>query len=530
MKYLKYPIVLLIFLIAENLFAQNGKNVFNDTILHRIDISIQPENWFDILETDYKNNFTNPTVYPEIYRPCDVRFDGKLLLNCGIREKGNSSNTMHNGNKKKPFKIAFDEFKDQKLDGLKKINLNNFTNDPSLVHESIMYKLIRNQGLVASRTSYARVYFNGEYWGLYLLVENVDKTFLKYHYGDANNGGNLYKTDAGAQVFLNWQGYDTTPYIKSGLILKTNEDIRDWNRLLYFLDLLNHTPDNQAEAMLDSQFDVHSYLKLLAIEKCLRSWDSYWGGGNNFYIYEHPDGKIRWIPWDLNETFQDIKILSGTKLLDGYLLPTRTMDERPLTKKIFGVEKWKQEYLNNVCSLITGDLDPKRIGLDITRWHTIADFAYREDPNKFNSYLAFQQSLTQWHADEMVINKSPYQVTVRYPGIIPFINDQRNWASDQLKKWNQNCKIEEQNTKYPLQFFPNPATKNEIFIAQHDADYDYSQIAIYNSRGVLVQLNDYAKFQGGKTRVELMDLSPGFYMVLKRDIQGNLGYAKLIIE
>ena len=183
MKKLSYFI--LTCFISTNLFAQSGKSLLNDSVLHEIRVEINIPDWFETLESDFKGNLNKPESYPEIYRMCNVTIDGEKLDSVGFREKGNYSNSINNASKKKPFKLSFDEFKDQKYNGLKKINLNNGTDDPSFVREALVFKLMRDEGLPACRTSYAKLYINDEYWGLYILIENVDKTFLKDQYGKA---------------------------------------------------------------------------------------------------------------------------------------------------------------------------------------------------------------------------------------------------------------------------------------------------------------------------------------------------------
>ena len=295
--------------------GQTGEVIFNDSILHTISIQTPLADWITTLDSDYDQNFEDPALYPEIYRDCSVTIDGVNIGNCGFREKGNASNYFTSRGKKKPLKIAFDAFVEQKMDGLKKINLSNFTNDPSLMHDALSFKLMRDAGLAAPRTAYTKVFVNDEYIGLYLIIENVDKTFLKFEYGSANNDGNLYKTDRGVSVYLNWLGPDKGLYKEQGLKLNTNESEDDWSTLIDFINLLNNYTGADIKQQIENKFDVHAYIKILAIEKAVRSWDSYWGGGNNFYMYEHPDGRIRWIPWDMNETFQDMQNLSGTSLL-----------------------------------------------------------------------------------------------------------------------------------------------------------------------------------------------------------------------
>src|ERR1041385_5674332 len=187
--------------------AQTGTLVFNDTILHEIRLQFNYSAWFDSLTLDYQLNATDTAnAFPERNFACVMSFDNIVLDSVGMRERGNFSNistTYTSNGYKKPFKLNFDAFRgNQTFDGLKSLNLNNGTDDPSFVREALVYKLLREQGIPACRTSFAKLYVNNMYWGLYELVENVDKTFLKDHYGSANNDGNLYKTGRNAHVDL----------------------------------------------------------------------------------------------------------------------------------------------------------------------------------------------------------------------------------------------------------------------------------------------------------------------------------------
>jgi spore coat protein CotH len=60
-----------------------------------------------------------------------------------------------------------------------------------MIREKICYNLLRESGVKAPRVSFAKVYLNNVYWGLYSIVEQVDKTFLKENF--RNKNGNLYK-------------------------------------------------------------------------------------------------------------------------------------------------------------------------------------------------------------------------------------------------------------------------------------------------------------------------------------------------
>ncbi|MBL0329848.1 MAG: CotH kinase family protein [Bacteroidetes bacterium] len=508
--------------------AQTGNSVFNDTILHTIYIETALTDWIGTLDYDYAQNAASPELYPEIYRNCNVTFDGILFNNCGFREKGNASNSFTSYGKKKPLKISFDEFVNQELDGLEKINLSNFTNDPSLMHDATCYKIMRDEGIPAPRTSYAKVFVNNEYIGLYLIIENVDKTFLKFEYGSANNDGNLYKTDRGVSVFLNWLGPDKAAYKEQGLKLNTNESVDDWTKLIDFINLLNNYAGGDIKQQIENNFDVHAYLKILAIEKCVRSWDSYWGGGNNFYMYEHPDGKIRWIPWDMNETFQDLKVLSGTSMLDGYLVPNNKVDERPLLKRIFEVPEWKEEYLNYCCELIKSSFTMEHLGPFLVDRHELIDEAYRTDVYKYNSYAEFKKSLTDYNEDEVSITTSAYVLRLNYPGIFPFIQSQREWVVKQQEGWGKECSIAD-NGIYNLFVFPNP-TNDYIHINNEPNSFEYAQFQIYNSTGKLYRQTKFDVMSGSSYKLDLTGIPQGFYMLLKISADGRIGRAKVVVK
>jgi spore coat protein CotH len=520
--------VYILLFISLRLFSQPGAMVFNDAVVHELYIETDLPDWFATLEEDFQNNFKDPEHYPEIYRKCIVTFDGDTLTDCGFREKGNASNSMINFGKKNPLKIAFDEFKNQQLDGLKKINLNNFINDPSCMHDATCLKLMRDAGLAASRTSYAKVWVNREYIGLYIIIENVDKIFLKMHYGSAFNDGNLYKTDRGASVSLDWLGENPQAYIDKGLKLTTNESVNDWSKFISFVDFLNNYSGPDFREQFEKRFDVHSYLKALAVEKCVRSWDSYWGGGNNYYIYEHPDGKYRWIPWDMNETFQDIKLLSGTSVLDGYLIPTPQFDKRPLLKKIFEIEDYKNEYLDYACTLIQTNFTLNHLGPSILGWHDLIDESYKIDIYKPNSYESFEKSLTEDHGDAVSLTRSAYVLRLTYPGVFPFIQMQREWVANQLKGWERTCEIQD-NGLYDLNVFPTPSS-GFINVSNEGTGFEYAQFRLYDFTGKLSMKTDFDVMSGNYNTLRLENIPAGIYLLLKKSADGKIGRAKIIIE
>ena len=103
------------------------------------------------------------------------------------------------------LRVDFDRYAaDQTLLGLKSFVLDNLTQDPSGIHETVAMKLFARLGIPAPREAHVRLYVNDEYIGLYAVVESIDKQFLARVFGsigeDTQNDGYLYEFNYGRPV------------------------------------------------------------------------------------------------------------------------------------------------------------------------------------------------------------------------------------------------------------------------------------------------------------------------------------------
>jgi spore coat protein CotH len=55
--------------------------------------------------------------------------------------------------------------------------------DPSQMREALAWRRFRRAGVPAPRHTYARLAFDDAYRGLFSVIEQVDKRFLKDHFG-----------------------------------------------------------------------------------------------------------------------------------------------------------------------------------------------------------------------------------------------------------------------------------------------------------------------------------------------------------
>ena len=204
------------------------------------------------------------------------------------------------------------------------------------------------------------------------------------------------------------------------------------------------------------------------------------------------------------------------------------LDERPLIKRIFEFEEFKTEYLNYACELIQTNFTLEHLGQFILDRHNLIDEVYKIDTYRTNSYSAFKNSLTNDNNDEVSLTKSGYVLRLRYPGIYPFIQMQREWVVDQLKGWEKTCNIKD-NSLYTLDVFPNPSS-DYVNISNEGGGFEYAQFRLYDFTGKLCMATDFELMEGGFHYLQLKTLPKGIYLLMKYSADGRRGRAKIVIQ
>jgi len=343
---MRYLLFIFLALITLPGFAQDY-SIFDDTYLHEIRItSDDPDLWLHLTQ-DYDN------YYPDVpYREVDVEIDGNIIEDIGVRQKGFSSHFFSPTNKK-PIKLNFGKFVvDQEYDGIKRLNLANGVGDPAIVKDKIIYDMYRLHGIPAPRVAHTKIYINGTYWGIYGMIEQIDKRYLKRSFAD--NDGNLWKNKGNSNLL--WQGTNPNSY---PFELQTNETENDWTKFIDFLDFINHSSNSDFEEHIEDIFDLDEYLRILAVDILTNNWDSYIDHGRNWYLYHEPKtDKMHWLPWDHNFAFDRGPNGEG----DFYIILNNP--QKILIHRILQVPDFRTRYLDYMCEMlavnfIESRLDPK---------------------------------------------------------------------------------------------------------------------------------------------------------------------------
>ncbi|MCA6363175.1 MAG: CotH kinase family protein [Bacteroidetes bacterium] len=490
-----------------------GNNLFDETYVHEIRLTMNQPNFWDSLTMYYDSSLAG--VWPKTYMLASAVIDGTNYDSVGLRQKGFFSNWGAGTSVKKPLKLSMNEYvRGQKHDGEKKINLQNCFEDPSMMRDAISYKIMRDAGIVAPRASYTRLYINNVYWGLYVMVEEMDKTFFDRNYSSDN--GNHYECINNTN--LDWQGPNWQAY-SDEFELKTNTATPDYSDFIRFVNVVNNFPNRDS---LNAVLEAENYMRVLAADVLLLNWDSYYNHGRNFNLYNDPDNnKFNWIPWDYNLALSD----RSQSLIISYNSP---FDEpKPLVLAVMNDDTLRKHYLLHACDLLETVFNTTYLGPWIDSTYNRIRPAVLNDTNAFFTVAEFDQNV--YNTTTVTINDpiwGPYTQT--YPGVRSFIAMRTTQVRVQLQQQGVYCDPLSVQTPEvaALRLYPNPA--GEQITLDYSAGFgNDTRIELYNSNG---QFCGNWQPAAGTTQMQisLHELPAGLYLLKLNDAEGNQFVYRLI--
>lgn len=379
-------LLFLICTVCSPLLAQEaGDNIFRNDIVHEIRIDFTTTDFYTTLEKNYIDNYGMDIPYMMV----SVSIDGTEIDSVGTRIKGFTSYEAQS--KKKPFKLDFNEFvKGQEFDGLRKLNLNNGYGDPAMQRDAYSYHLLRMMGVPAPRTSYAKLYLNDEYWGVYLLVEQVDKQFIKDNFGYSK--GNLFKNVGWSS--LEWEGDDVKEY-QENFELKTNKKKADWSGFVRLVNIINNTSDAEFKDSISAVFNVDRFLRVMAVDVFSGNWDSYLDNARNWYMYEDTKtGLFHWIPWDYNLAMGGVFPDSSSYTTDFFDFSLKNPAEgKILVNRLLKVPAFQTRYYEHFCHLLNEVVTDENTSKFIGANRQLLDDIFKQEPKAIYSYEVFSEDI-----------------------------------------------------------------------------------------------------------------------------------------
>ncbi|MFL5353219.1 CotH kinase family protein [Archangium sp.] len=249
-----------------------------------------------------------------------LRFGEQVFEGVGVHVKGGcgSARTLEG---KPSFKVDL-EWDDpevpgcppsRELLGRKNFTFNNNVQDPSFMNERLGYPLYRELGVPAPRAVSVRLYVNGEPWGLYTLVEAIDRRFLARWFEDKD--GALYEGTYWCDLLpenVPAGGQDASGFCLSRKLegdacgsgdSSTGGDpyapLRELTRRLQRLPKGGFYPE------VTAFFDYDRFLTTWALESVISHWDGYaFATVNNYRVYQDPStGRWTLLSAGIDQTF-----------------------------------------------------------------------------------------------------------------------------------------------------------------------------------------------------------------------------------
>ena len=346
------------------------------------------------------------------YGQADVIIDGEAIQAVGLRYKGNGTFVVGHKTGKYSFKIDFNEYRNgASFRGLRKLNLNNQVTDPSMMREALSYELFRAVGIPCSRVNFARVYLTvaglreREPQGLYTIVEQVDKRFLKHRFGESD--GLLIKPSTfGVFRYLgeDWGKYEVA------YIPKTTPTEPQQQRLIAFAKMLHQADDEAFSATVEEYLDVDQFLKFLAINVLLSNLDSFLGGAQNYYVYlDTASNRFRFLPWDMDISFGAFEMQGTPSTRRNLSIDRPQTSKNRLIERILAIARHKQTYHAYLRQYLDTHFGQETLNAQIDRAAAILRPVIAENgknaPEQFEKAIADSPSLFQPHPLKFFVTK-----------------------------------------------------------------------------------------------------------------------------
>ena len=411
-----YPLVLFFSLLL--CISVNAQFTYNPQNLYDNPGGLFDEDSLRTIYLDFYNpNYHSFLVNAWFYNP-DERIPAKLTLNgieydsVAVRYKGNSTFCLPNDvmNQKVPYNIDMNKIvSGQNILGYKKLKLANAWMDPTFAKQITASNIYRRY-LPTGESNLVRLNVQGNYLGLYVNDESINKQFLNKHFGE--DDGALFKCDNIVRFCdtanapdalppnLYFLGEDSSLYFNSYDMKSDN----GWNSLIDLIKTIELEFQN-----IDSILNVDRVLWAFAVNQVIANFDCYNTYYiHNYYLYQTGDGLFQMIPWDLDNSYigaimgwdfwNPSVVYEFDPFFSGgpYTGPGGTpqpWEARPLLTKLLDNDLYRKIYEAHLRTIINESLDANLIGNNVNNLQNLAYSSANQDVNKVFSMNEFSDNV-----------------------------------------------------------------------------------------------------------------------------------------
>jgi hypothetical protein len=323
--------------------------IFDDATVQTFQMTIAPEEWAALQEEHANAEAREDAGLPlEPYHPVISFQHGTRVTRAGVQIRLRGNPNWWERQQKMQFQVSFNETNpDGRFRGLRKIVLDSGHYNTSYLRDRLAMSVFQDLDLPAPCVNHARLEVNGQFYGLYAHIEKIDREFLERNFEEPD--GNLYK---------------------KGKEQKTNEDENpDDERSELFWD-------THVLPAMEEMGDVDQWVKMWAVEAIIPDADGYWAGGQNFYLYDHPEKGFLYLPWDIDLAWDNLPSDTDPVI---WHKDNENFHGRPHVDAVLSDPVWRKRFVEAVASVRRKAFKPDVLQERIDTWAAqISDIA-RED-------------------------------------------------------------------------------------------------------------------------------------------------------
>lgn len=259
--------------------------------------------------------------------------------------------------------------------------------DPTFMRNALTMEAARASGGLAPRVAFATVSFDGAPYGLFAVVERIDRVWLERQ--ELDEEGNLYKASSHA---ANW-GANADPM--AGFEWKEGQG-DDPSDLALLRERLSKTAATAKDfkAKIEPILDLDDFMAWQRVNTLAMNADTY---TKNYYLYHDveadagsPKARFRVVNWDADATW-------GQNWDGKPLAPTGTAwyGSDAFSPRLFGIESYREEYLEEYEEALAGRLSAKGLRARVDAWAPAIRDAARWDLDLWQPGLDFDAELAR---------------------------------------------------------------------------------------------------------------------------------------
>eukprot|EP00833_Pecoramyces_ruminatium_P014954 jgi/Orpsp1_1/1188986/evm.model.d7180000068673.1 len=192
-------------------------------------------------------------------------------------------------------KVGYNIKLSKKLLGRKNIRIRPDPSDKSYLRSKLCCDIANRMGLPSVQAVYSRLYVNNEFWGLYTLMDSIKPSWIKQTFNpSAEEVTTLIQCKNGG---MNLQLGSEDKCVNA------NDDYPNMSEFKEFVDYVSSATTTEE---IEQVMDVDVFLKFMAMEWLIGSFDHFLVLGHNFYFYKREtDGKWIILEYDYDATFSN---------------------------------------------------------------------------------------------------------------------------------------------------------------------------------------------------------------------------------